>query len=52
MPGVHTKEKICPTGNAEFENFVQGVEKYLAKSESHGTENPNASKNSKSPAVA
>ena len=46
MLGAHTMEKVCPRETADFESFIKGVEKYLAKPEPDGPENLNATKNS------
>jgi len=46
MLGAYTMEMISSPETADFESFVKGVEKYLAKPEPDGPENPNATKNS------
>lgn len=46
MLGVHTMENICPEETADFDSFIAGVKKHLAKSESQETEAPNAQENS------
>jgi hypothetical protein len=45
MLGAHTMEKICPTPCTDFENFIKGVENYLAQSEADRMENAHAPRN-------
>ena len=46
MLGAHTLQQICPEVSADFESFIKGVEKYLAKSDSDRAEKSHAPKNS------